>query len=381
MSHPADPIYLDHNATTPLLPDVIEAIVESIRCDFGNPSSGHVYGERARSAMERARGQVAGLLGCSPDELIFTAGGTEANNLAIRGLAEACSDRRRIVTTTIEHPATREPCRYLEARGWKVVWAPVDHTGRARPDEIVAAVTEETTLVTIMHANNEVGTLQPVREIAAHARDRGVWVHTDAAQSVGKVPVRVDELGVDLLSVAGHKLYGPKGVGVLYVRSGTPLRPVLLGAGHERRLRPSTENVASIVGLGVACEIAGKTVETEAVRLRDLRDRLWQQLREAIPEIVLHGDPIERLPNTLNLRFPGVRGSAVLEHTPEVAASTGSACHEGEETPSSVLIAMGMNETEALGAVRLSLGRGTTSHDIDRAGAALVRGWKASRTD
>jgi cysteine desulfurase len=371
-----DPIYLDHNATTPLLPEVLDGIGESLGRDFGNPSSGHVYGERARAAMERARSQVAELLGCEPEEVIFTSGGTEASNLAIRGVAEVRADRRGIVTSGIEHPATREPCRHLEARGWKVFWAPVDRAGQVRSEEGLAAITEETALVTVMHANNETGTLQPVREITAGARERGALVHTDAAQSVGKVPVRVDSLGVDLLSIAGHKLYAPKGVGVLYVRRGTPLRPLLLGGGHERGLRPSTENVSSIVGLGIACAIANRTLDGEAERQTKLRDRLWDLLRAAIPELALNGHPTARLPNTLNVRFPGVRGSAVLEQAPEVAASTGSACHEGLEAPSEVLLAMGLSEAEALGALRLSLGRGTTPDAIDRAAAALARAWR-----
>ncbi len=375
------PIYLDHNATTPVLPEVVEVIRESLVRDFGNPSSGHAYGRRAQATLGHAREQVAALIGSAPDEVLFTSGGTEANNLAIRGAADASLDRRGIVTSRIEHPATREPCRALENVGWKLTWVPVDETGRSIVEELRAAVRGETALVTLMHANNEVGTLQPVQEAAVAAHAFGALVHTDAAQSVGKVPVRVDELGVDLLSIAGHKLYAPKGVGALYVRRGTPLRPVLLGAGHECGLRPGTENVASIAGLGMACEIARRTLADEIGRVRDLRDRLWERLKQQVPGLRLHGHPTDRLPNTLNVGFPGVRGNALLDRAPELAASTGSACHEGGESPSEILLAMGLGESDALGAVRLSLGRSTRERDVDEAAAALVRAWRALRGD
>ena len=373
------PIYLDHNATTPVLPEVVEVIRESLVRDFGNPSSGHPYGRRAQATLGHAREQVAALIGSAPDEVLFTSGGTEANNLAIRGAADASLDRRGIVTSRIEHPATREPCRALESAGWKLTWVPVDETGRTIVEELRAAVGGETALVTLMHANNEVGTLQPVQEAAVAAHASGALVHNDAAQSVGKVPVRVDELGVDLLSIAGHKLYAPKGVGALYVRRGTPLRPVLLGAGHEYGLRPGTENVASIAGLGMACEIARRTLADEIGRVRDLRDRLGGRLKEQVPGLRLHGHPTDRLPNTLNVGFPNVRGNALLDRAPELAASTGSACHEGGESPSEVLLAMGLGESDALGAVRLSLGRSTRERDVDEAAAALVRAWRALR--
>jgi cysteine desulfurase len=354
-------------------------MIPYLRHHFGNPSSDHVYGQRAREAVDRARGQIADLIGCAPDEILFTSGGTEANNLAIQGVAEARWERRDVVTSRIEHPATQQPCQRLESLGWKVSWAPVDQTGRVRVEEVVEAISERTALVTIMHANNEVGTLQPLDEIAPHARRRGALLHADAAQSIGKVAVDVNELGVDLLSIAGHKLHAPKGVGALYVRRGAPLVPVLLGAAHEGGLRPGTENVASIVGLGRACEIAGATLETEVTRIRGLRDLLWARLRQAIPGIALNGHPTERLPNTLNVRFSGVRGSAVLRQTPEVAASVGAACHEGGERPSDVLTAMGLREDEALGAVRLSLGRETTDEEVARAAAALTAGWRSAR--
>ena len=372
----SDPLYLDHNATTPLLPEVVDAMVPYLREHFGNPSSAHVYGRRAREAVERARAQVAALLGAAAPEIVFVAHGTEANNLAIRGTMAALPDKRHVVSCVIEHPATTEPCRALEASGGRVTWLPVDGTGRIRLPEAVAALREDTALVTLMHANNETGVLQPIAELAREARARGIRVHTDAAQSVGKLPVSVEGLGAELLTVVGHKFGAPKGVGALYVRRGTSLGPVLLGAGQERGLRPGTENVASVVGLGVACEVARHTLEAEAVRVRALRDELWERLRALVPEVALNGHPVERLPNTLNVRFAGVSGSALLAATPEVAASTGSACHAGEESASSVLTAMGVEPTRALGSVRLSLGRTTTHADVKAAAEALAAAWR-----
>jgi cysteine desulfurase len=348
-----------------------------LREHFGNPSSSHVYGHRAQEAVERARGQVAELLGCQPDEVLFTSGGTEANNLAIRGAAEAVgTQRRHVVTSVIEHPATARPCAWLEEQGFELARVPVSSSGQVLADELRSSVRGDTAIVTIMLANNETGTIMPLAAIAAAAHAQGALVHTDAAQAVGKIRVRVDELGVDLLSVAGHKLYAPKGVGALYLRRGSPLRPLLLGAGHERGLRPGTENVASIVGLGQACALARADLETEAARVRTLRDDLWALLRAEIPNIRLNGHPSERLPNTLNVSFPGVWGSAILAAAPELAASTGSACHEGGETPSEVLLAMGLDPSIALGAVRLSLGRGTTKQQVAEAAEALVRAYR-----
>lgn len=376
MNAPREPIYLDHNATTPLLPEVVDAMVPYLREHFGNPSSSHVYGRRAREAVDRARAQVAALIGAAPEEILFAAHGTEANNLAIRGVAEALPEKWDVVTSVIDHPATTETCRALENHGWRVRWLPVDETGRVRVSDVVTLLRSYTALVTLMHANNETGVLQPIAEIAREVRARGGLMHTDAAQSVGKLPVSVEALGVDLLTMVGHKFGAPKGVGALYVRKGTPLRPVLRGAGHERGLRPGTENVASIVGLGVACEVAARTVASEAVRVRGLRDELWERLRARVPGLALNGHPVERLPNTLNVRFPGVSGSALLAATPEVAASTGSACHAGEESASSVITAMGVPPSEALGSVRLSLGRTTTHEDVVAAADALAAAWK-----
>ncbi len=374
MSRPQLPIYLDHNATTPLLPEVVDAMLPYLREHFGNPSSGHAFGRRAHDAVERARGQVAALLGCDADEVVFTSGGTEANNLAIRGVAEACA-RRHVVTSVIEHPATARPCDWLGRHGWRVTRLGVDAAGRIDLAAARQGTSSETALLSVMHANNETGVLQPIEELAALARASGAVMHTDAAQSAGKVPVRVRELGVDLLSLAGHKLYAPKGVGALYVRRGTPIAPFSLGAGHERGLRPGTENVAAIVGLGAACEAAAGEPNAVADRMRTLRDELWQCLSEAIPGLAQNGDR-DRLPNTLNVRFPGVSGADVLAHAPEVAASTGSACHDGGEKASAVILAMGVPEREALGSVRLTVGRGTSAAEIARAAAALVRAWR-----
>jgi cysteine desulfurase len=371
-----DPIYLDHNATTPLLPDVVDAMLPYLREHFGNPSSRHVYGRRTHEAIERARSGVAALIGADADEIIFTSGGTEANNLAIRGMT-ARSARRRVVTSAVEHPATARPVAWLEQQAWDVVRVGVDAGGCANVGELDAAITPATALVTLMHSNNETGVLQPVREAVRFARRAGAYVHTDAAQSVGKVPIDVRAIDVDLLSIAGHKLYAPKGIGALYVRRGTALEALLLGAGHERGLRPGTENVASIVGFGAACVIAQRDLDQQGARVRALRDRLWEQLRLAIPDLALNGNVENRLPNTLNVRFPQVSGEALLAATPEVAASTGSACHDGSESASAVLLAMGIPANPALGSIRLTLGRATSESAVDRAANALARAWRA----
>ena len=372
------PIYLDHNATTPILPEVVDAMLPYLREHFGNPSSSHVYGRRAHDAIARARGQVAILLGCDDDEVIFTSGGTEANNLAIRGVVEARSVRRHVVTTVVEHSATAHPCAWLERHGIRVTRIGVDGDGRARVDEARAAIAADTALVSVMHSNNETGVLQPVAEITSLAHEFGAVLHTDAAQSVGKVALNVRQIGVDLLSVAGHKLYAPKGVGALYVRRGTLMVPFVLGAGHERGLRPGTENVAAIVGLGVACEIAGRDMEIVGARVAGLRDELWERLAAAVPGIQLNGHRTLRLPNTLNVRFPGASGNAILDGAPAIAASTGSACHAGRESASAVVLAMAVAPDEAIGSVRLSLGRGTTAADIEVAADALVQSWRCA---
>jgi cysteine desulfurase len=377
----SDPIYLDHNATTPIDPAVVEAMLPWLREHFGNPSSTHVYGLRTHEAVERAREQVAALLGCEPDEIYFTSGGTEANNIAILGATAAIAGRKRhVVTSVVEHPATARPCDRLEQQEWEISRLPVDGECMIHIDDVRPFVRGDTALVTVMLANNETGTIMPIRQLADIAHSKGALVHSDAAQAVGKISVRVDDLGVDLLSIAGHKLYAPKGVGALYVRRGTLIKPVLLGAGHERGLRPGTENVPYIVGLGKACELAAQGLEVEAVRIRSLRNELWKLLSAGVPGIRLNGHATEILPNTLNVSFPSVLGSAVLAATPELAASTGSACHEGGESASGVLLAMGLEASTALGAVRLSLGRGTSEKQLREAVRTLIRAWKEVAT-
>ncbi len=367
------PIYMDYNATTPVWPEVLEAMLPFLRRKFGNPSSDHAYGRPAHTAVEQARRQVADLLHCADDEIVFTSGGTEANNLAIRGAMELSTERRHIVTSVVEHPATVQPCAWLESQGIEVTRVPVNRTGHVEEQSVGTALRSDTALVTIMLAQNETGAVMPLARIAALAHARGAIVHTDAAQAVGKIPVHVDKLQVDLLSLAGHKLYAPKGIGVLYVRRGTPLAPVLRGAGQERGLRPGTENVPYIVGLGAACALAVKNLMAESRRQRDLRDELWVLLRVGVPGLKLVGGQGPRLPNTLSVCFPEVYGSTVLAAAPQIAASTGSACHAGDQRPSDVLLAMGIPASVALGAVRLSLGRGTTRAEIVAVAAAMQR--------
>ena len=377
MTSHSDPLYLDHNATTPIHPEVLEAMLPYLRTHFGNASSTHVYGQRTREAVEMARGQVAELIGASPDEIVFTSGGIEANNLAVQGLARHRGKPGRIVTSCIEHLATTGPCVLLEGFGWKVRRLGVDPFGQINLDEAREALTPETAIVTLLHAHNETGVLQPIGEVSQLARKIGAMVHTDAAQSVGKVPVKVDDLGVDLLSLVGHKFYGPKGIGALYVRKGTPLAPLFPGAPGD--LRPGTLNTASIVALGAACALAARDLHAEHMRLLAMRDDLLERLQTAIPELALFGHPTERLPNTLYLGFPGVTGEALLAATADVAASTGSACHSGQHQASAVLLAMGINHAEAMGAVRLSLGRLIDATQIPDIAAKVIDGWERAR--
>ena len=371
-----EPVYLDNNATTPLLPEVVDAMLPYLREHFGNPSSGHVYGRRAREAVERARQQVASLIGASPHEIIFTSGGTEATNLALRGRAQAIGEPGALVTSAIEHPATSETCDLLGERGWTVDRVAVTPDGWLDLESFRESFEPATDIVTLMHANNETGVLQPVSRVAQLAKDRGATVHTDAAQSIGKVPVDVGVLDVDLMTIAGHKFHAPKGVGALYLREGLELEPVLRGASHEGGLRPGTENVASVVGLGAAAECVADDLETAGRRMKRLRDQLWDRLSEAIPDLNLNGHPSKRLPNTLNVRFPDVTGDQLLSETPEVAASTGAACHDDQLQASAGILALGIPERQALGSVRLSLGRTTTESDIDTAVQALRRAWR-----
>jgi cysteine desulfurase len=371
MSHDQSLIYLDHNATTPVAPEVLDAILPYLRDQYGNPSSDHPYGRRAAAAVDQARARVADLIGADPADIVFTSGGTESNNLAIRGTAAATAPgRRRIITTVLEHPATTAPCQHLETQGWTITRLPSTPTGSIDVATAAAALGPDVALVTMMLAQNETGAILPVGDVAAHAHRAGAVVHTDAAQAIGKIDVDVTDLDVDLLSIAGHKCYAPKGVGALYQRPGTPLKPLLLGAGQEHGLRPGTENVAGIIGLGVACDLARTYLAAETKRLACLRHTLWQLLNAAIPGLVRH-TPQVSLPNTLTVSFPGADGRAVLAHAPGLAASTGSACHSGQDTPSATLLAMGVTPTTALGAVRLSLGRATTDADISTAAAIL----------
>ena len=359
-------IYLDYNASTPIAPEVAEAMKPFLSQHFGNPSSQHWAGIPAKEAVEHARQQVADLLQCSPGEIVFTSGGSESNNHAIKGVFYALRERgNHIITTQIEHPAVINPCRFLEKLGAEVTYVGVDRFGMADPKEIERAITGKTILVTVMHANNEVGTIQPIKEISHLVRKRGILFHTDAAQSVGKIDTRVDDLGVDLLSIAGHKLYAPKGVGALFAREGTPIEPLIHGAGHESGRRAGTENVLLIVGLGKACEISKNYLSDD--RIRNLRDRFWKLLQDNFgDDIVLNGHPLHRLPNTLNVSFVGKAGAEILSRLDGVAASTGAACHSGSVELSPVLKAMGIPPKVGMGAIRFSLGRTTTVEEVDR---------------
>jgi cysteine desulfurase len=363
-------IYLDHNASTPIAPTVAEAMRPFLAEHHGNPSSGHWASADAKAALEHARGQVAQLLGCFGDEIVFTSGGSEADNLALKGVFFAQRDKGdHLITTAIEHPAIIEPCRFLERLGARVTYLPVDRSGRIDPDDLRKAITPRTILVSVMHANGEVGTIQPIEDCARIARDRGVLFHTDAAQSVGKIPVDAGKLGVDLLSIVGHKLCAPKGIGALFVRRGVALEPLIHGGGHESGRRAGTESALLAVGLGKACELARDLSSME--RVRALRDHFWHQLQTIFGNrIVLNGHVVERLPNTLNVSFIRQIGAGLLQRLDGVAASTGSACHAGRIELSPVLKAMGIPQETGMGALRFSLGRSTTREEID---AVVVR--------
>lgn len=361
-----DRIYLDFNATTPLATEVAAAMSTLFDEAYGNPSSLHWAGLPARDAVEKARSKVAAFLRCTAKEIVFTSGGTEANNHVIKGLFFSRHPRQQpfhVITSQIEHPAVLEPCRFIEGLGAEVTRLPVDRFGCVDPDDVARAIRPHTALVSIMHANNEVGTIQPIAEIARIAREHGALSHTDAAQTAGKISTDVETLGVDLLTVAGHKLYAPKGVGALFVRDGVTLEPLLHGAGHESGRRAGTENVLEIAGLGAACELARQWIDND--QTRDLRDALWLKLQERLGNgVVLNGHPARRLPNTLNVSFMGHHGNEILARLPDLAASTGSACHAGTTHISPVLAAMGLSDTVALGAVRFSLGRDNTLDEI-----------------
>jgi cysteine desulfurase len=371
------PVYLDYNATTPVDPLVVEAMLPHLTEQFGNPSSSHPYGAQPRAALARAREQVAALLGARPHEVVFTASGSEADLLGLRGAVLASGRRRpHVITQVTEHPAVLETCRALERlHGARMTVLPVDADGLVDPGTLAAALSEETVLVSIMAANNETGALQPIGELAAMAHEHGALFHCDAAQAAGKIPVNVDQLGVDLLTVVGHKMYAPKGAAALYVRDRVRLEPVVYGGGQERSLRSGTENVALAVALGTAAELATEELSNGTPnRIATWRYTLHQELADALPgRVHLNGPDKQRLPNTLNISIAGTVGHELLAATPQIAASTGSACHSGAHTPSPVLSAMGLDADRALAAVRLSLGRWTRDSDIETAAAALIK--------
>ena len=368
------PIYLDYNATTPIDPQVAEAMLPYLHQHFGNPSSSHAHGQTTAAAVDRARRQLAGMLGCDAEEVIFTSGGTESNNHAIKGVATAYRQKgNHIITSSVEHPAVLEVCRWLETQGLRVTYLPVDGFGAVDPQRVEAALTPETILVSIMHANNEVGTIQPIQEIAEIAHRHGALMHTDAAQSVGKIPVNVADLGVDLLSIAGHKLYAPKGIGALYIKKGVRLEKLMHGAGHEMGWRAGTENVLHAVGLGQACQMIQENQPEYSLHLARMRDRLERGLSQHIPDLWINGHPENRLPNTCSVSFENLEANILLSQLEGLAASAGAACHADQVEVSSVLAAMALPLNYAMGTLRFSVGRFTTEEEIDQAVAEIVR--------
>jgi cysteine desulfurase len=366
-------IYMDHHATTPVDKRVLDAMVPYFTEIFGNAAStDHAYGDTAKKAVDTARASVAAVIGARPEEIVFTSGATESNNLAILGAAERLADRgRHLITCVTEHKAVLDTCKALESRGWRVTWLPVDQFGKVDPDDIRRAITNETVLVSIMAANNEIGTLAPIAEIGKITREAGVLLHTDAAQAVGHIPVNVNAWQVDLLSLSGHKLYGPKGVGALYVRSRSPrarVAPQQHGGGHERGMRSGTLNVPGIVGLGAAAKITAEGMRAEAPRVQHLRNRLWDGLRQAIEGIEMNGHPTDRLPHNLSVVIPGVESRAVLFDLKDaLAISSGSACSTAVVEPSHVILALGYGEARAHQSLRFGLGRSTTQANVDQA--------------
>lgn len=373
-------LYLDYCATTPIAPSVREAMLPFLGEHYGNPSSSHALGRAAMEAIEDARGQVASLLGADPEEIIFTSGGTESNNLALIGLAlrGGRSAGGHLIISAIEHPSVVEPARFLERLGFDVSIVPVTGQGVIQAAALGRALRDDTLLVSVMHANNEVGTIQPLKQIAEICHEAGIVLHTDAAQTAGKIRTHVDELEVDLLTIAGHKLYAPKGVGALFVRQGIGLEPVLHGAGQESGLRAGTENVAGIVGLGAAASLAGKSLDASQERLTELRGQLLTALRAAIGQsLIVHGELAPGLPGLLSVAFPGVDAGELLARTPELCASTGAACHSGTVTISPTLAAMGVAPEIARGTIRLSLGRYSSEDEVERAASLLIGAWEA----
>jgi cysteine desulfurase len=367
------PIYLDYNATTPIDPEVAEAMRPYILERFGNPSSSHWYGTQSKNAVEKARNQVANLLSCNPDEVVFTGGGSESNNYAIKGVAFANQEKgKHLITSSIEHPAVIEVCKYLQQKDFQVTYLPVDQFGQVDPRSVEKVINSSTILISIMHANNEVGTIQPIAEIAEIARSHGIAFHTDAAQSVGKIPTTVDNLGVDLLSVAGHKLYGPKGIGALYIRRGMQLEKLIHGADHEQGRRAGTENVLEIVGLGKACEIAKRDLSKNMDHTQKMRDLLYQELKAELDDLKLNGHPKNRLPNTLSVSFKNIEATKLLAKIDRVAVSAGAACHSDSVKVSSVLQAMQVDLEYAMGTIRFSTGKMTTVEEVKETAVIFV---------
>ncbi|PYO36207.1 MAG: cysteine desulfurase NifS [Candidatus Rokuibacteriota bacterium] len=359
-------VYLDHNASTPVHPEVVEAMLPYFAERFGNPSSVHAFGREAREGLETAREQIAHFLRVGKEEIVFTSGGTESDNMAVKGVAMA-RGRGHIITSRIEHHAVLRTCESLETLGFEVTYLPVDGHGMVDPDEVRRHLRPDTILVSVMHANSEVGTLEPVREIGHVARERGVPFHVDAVQTFGKVPIDLDGASIDLLSFSSHKIYGPKGVAGLFIRRGTKMVSVQHGGEHERRRRAGTENVAGIVGFGKAVEVRARDMADEAVRVTALRNRLWEGIRARVPEVRLNGHPTERLPGTCNMCFRNVESESIVLglDLAGIGVSAGSACTSGNVEPSYVLVAMGVPVDWAMGSVRCSLGRSTTAEDID----------------
>ncbi|MGF7117780.1 cysteine desulfurase [Methanobacterium oryzae] len=363
-------IYMDHSATSQVDKQVFKAMEPYFVHKFGNASTLYSLGRDARKAMENARAQVASLIGAKTEEIIFTSGGTESDNIAIKGTAYRLKDKgNHIITSAIEHPAVEETCKYLEKKGFEVTYLPVYKEGIVRVSDLEDAITDKTILITIMHANNEIGTIQPISEIGKIARENKIYFHTDAVQTIGKIPLNVEELNVDMLSISAHKVYGPKGIGALYVRKGVRLEPIIHGGGHERGIRPGTENVSGIVGLGKACELAQNNLTENAKYITNLRDKLINGVLDSVEQSYLNGHRTERLPNNVNFRFTGIEGESLVLHLDSkgIAASTGSACSSKKLEPSHVLTALGLEQVDAHGSLRLTLGKGNTEEDIDHA--------------
>ncbi|MEZ4907264.1 MAG: IscS subfamily cysteine desulfurase [Saprospiraceae bacterium] len=366
-------IYLDYNSTTPIDSRVAAEIKPFLELFFGNPSSAHSYGVKAKLAIEKARKQVANLINCDPSEIIFTSGGTESNNFALRGIAFAHKDKgNHIITSSVEHPAIIEVCKYLSRNGFEITYLPVDEYGLVNPESLSKAIRPTTILISIMHANNEVGTIQPIEELSSIAKEHNIFFHTDAAQSVGKIKTDVKSLNVDLMSIAGHKIYAPKGIGALYIKNGLVLEKLIFGADHEQNKRAGTENVAQIVGLGKACELAKDELSEQEEQNRILRDHLFNLIKSELNDIKLNGHPTKRLPNTLSISFPGIEANTLVARLDKVAVSAGAACHAETIDLSEVLKAMSVPIQYAMGTIRFSTGRGLNKTKIEEAAKEII---------